>query len=170
MDGLLARYAGVIGDDFIPYRNHVCRVASFHCLLQPPAARDLHKIAVAAVYHDLGIWSAGTFDYIGPSMAAAAQFLRAESRPELVDEVAVMIRDHHKLTPCCAGAPPSADAFRRADWVDVSAGALRFGIARDDIAAVRRRFPHAGFHRLLVKLTLKRLATHPLNPLPMLRW
>jgi hypothetical protein len=33
---------------------------------------DLEKIAVAAVFHDLGIWTNKTFDYIAPSVALAA--------------------------------------------------------------------------------------------------
>jgi hypothetical protein len=170
LDRLLAPHAVTIGDDFIAYRNHACRVASFHCVMERAARRDPHKLAVAAAYHDLGIWSAGTFDYIEPSIHAAVEFLREESRQDLVDEVAAMIRDHHKVTPCGDRAPPGADVFRRADWVDVSAGLLRFGIPRDTIADVRRRFPNAGFHKLLLKLSAKRLVRHPLSPLPMLRW
>jgi HD superfamily phosphodiesterase len=32
---------------------------------------DLEKIAAAAVFHDLGIWTDRTFDYIAPSIALA---------------------------------------------------------------------------------------------------
>ncbi|MFY9514129.1 MAG: hypothetical protein WAQ05_24455 [Rubrivivax sp.] len=37
-------------------------------------------------------------------------------------------------TPCCA------------DWIDVSAGWLRFGRPRTDVRAVQQRWPDAGLH------------------------
>jgi hypothetical protein len=81
-----------------------------------------------------------------------------------------MIRFHHKITPCPDGVPPAAELFRRADWVDVSAGFLRFGLPRKAVTEIRRTFPVAGFHCLLSRLALRRFVTHPFSPLPMLRW
>ena len=70
--------------------------------------------------------------------------------------------------------PPSTQAsvetFRRADWIDVSNGMLRFGLPRAVVREVRRTFPDAGFHRRLLQLTLRRFRRHPLSPLPMMRW
>ena len=44
---------------------------------------DLEKIAVAAVIHDLGIWTNKTFDYIAPSAALAREHLAARGRAGL---------------------------------------------------------------------------------------
>lgn len=171
LDRLLDPYAAMVGDDFAAYRNHACRVAIFHSLLNPQAEdQDLLKLATAAAFHDLGIWSAQSFDYIDPSVQLATEFLSAQSRMDLLDDVSAMIRAHHKVTPCCGGIMQSAEQFRRADWIDVSAGVFNFGISRRAIAQVRAHFPSAGFHKLLLKLSFKRAATHPLSPLPMLQW
>lgn len=62
------------------------------------------------------------------------------------------------------------DAFRRADLVDVSLGLMRSGLPRSFVRDVRRAFPNAGFHRRLLALGAQRARSHPLSPLPMLRW
>lgn len=62
------------------------------------------------------------------------------------------------------------EPFRRADLVDVSKAWIRFGLRRDFVAAVYSTWPAAGFHGRLVQLTLRRLRSNPLDPLPMVRW
>jgi hypothetical protein len=61
------------------------------------------------------------------------------------------------------------EPFRKADWVDVSRGIVTYGLARRFLAEVFSTWPNAGFHKRLVQLSLKRLRTHPLHPLPMMR-
>ena len=61
------------------------------------------------------------------------------------------------------------DAFRRADWIDVTRGLRRFGVPRPLVARLFATWPSAGFHRRLVTLTLDRFRSHPLTPLPMVR-
>ena len=168
LDALLERHADALGADYAAYRNHSYRVANFHFLLD--ADGDLDKLAIAAAYHDLGIWTAGTFDYLAPSIALATAYLDEIGKAEWGGEVAAMIDNHHKLTRCHADVPASAETFRRADWIDVSLGHLRFGLARCAVVDVLRLFPNAGFHRLLARLSLRRLVRHPLRPLPMFRW
>lgn len=170
LDALLERHADALGADFAAYRNHTYRVANFHCLLDVGDATDLDKLAIAAAYHDLGIWTARSFDYLAPSIALAMAYLDEIGKAQWSGEVAAMIDNHHKLTRCRAGVPVSAETFRRADWIDVSLGRLRFGLARCAVVEVLRLFPNAGFHRLLLRLSLRRLARHPLRPLPMFRW
>ena len=168
LDALLERHADALGPDFAAYRNHTYRVANFHLLLD--AGGDLDKLAIAAAYHDLGIWTAGTFDYLAPSVALATAYLAEIGRDEWAGEVAAMIDNHHKFTRCRGNVPASAETFRRADWIDVSRGRLRFGLARCEVVDVLALFPNAGFHRLLARLSLRRLVRHPLRPLPMFRW
>lgn len=170
MDALLEPYAGLLGRQFTPYRNHACRVASFFRMMSHAEGEALEKLAIAAAFHDLGIWTARTFDYIEPSVSLAAQHVSTSRNREWSDEIAAMIRLHHKVTPCPDDVSPAVELFRRADWVDVSAGALRFGLSPKAVAEVRRAFPLAGFHCLLFRLALRRLVTHPMSPLPMLRW
>jgi hypothetical protein len=173
LDVLLERHAAALGADFTAYRNHTYRIANFHCLLDAAGSGidvDLDKLAIAAAYHDLGIWTGRSLDYLAPSVALATAYLDEIGRAEWRGEITAMIDNHHKLTRCRAGVPASAETFRRADWIDLSLGRLRFGLARCAVADVLQLFPNAGFHRLLLRLSLRRIARHPLRPLPMLRW
>ncbi len=170
LDALLQPYVGLLGRRFPAYRNHVCRVASFHCLLAPTQGAALERLAIATAFHDLGIWTTRSLDYIEPSVALATSHLRENGREEWIGEVAAMIRHHHQVTACPLEAGQETEAFRCADWIDVSAGALRFGLPRAAVRQVRAQYPGAGFHRFLLAQSAKRMLTHPLRPLPMFRW
>jgi hypothetical protein len=91
----------VLGRDFIAYHNHVYRVVNLCLAIAGGGGREeapvtLEKIAVAAVFHDLGIWTNHTFDYIAPSVALARQYLTAGTHAEWLPEIEAMIVDHHK--------------------------------------------------------------------------
>ncbi|HMM26154.1 MAG TPA: hypothetical protein PKA36_15295 [Pseudoxanthomonas mexicana] len=170
LDALLAAHAGALGEDATGYRHHAYRVANFYWLLAPGDADALEKLSIAVAFHDLGIWTAGTFDYLPPSRELARAHLQASSGTDWGDEVDAMIEAHHKIQGTPPGTRASVEAFRRADWIDVSRGLRRFGLPRASVREVMRAFPNAGFHRRLAMLTLQRLRRHPLDPLPMMRW
>ncbi|WP_377706282.1 hypothetical protein ACFMKY_18175 [Pseudomonas protegens] len=169
LDELLQRYRGELGKDFTGYRNHVYRVINFCHLLTGTDALQLQKLSIAGAFHDLGIWTAGTFDYLPPSLDLAEAYLEEIGRPEWAAEVLPMIELHHKITPTAAQPGSLVEGFRRADWIDVSLGMLSFGLSRQDRRRVFAAFPDAGFHLRLVQLSARRLLTRPWNPLPMLR-
>jgi HD domain-containing protein len=167
-DEVLQAYASELGHDFIAYRNHVYRVMNLCAAIAEDRA-DLEKIAVAAVFHDLGIWTNKTFDYIAPSVALAGEYLAALGRTEWIAEIETMIEEHHKITRSAANPASLVEPFRRADWIDVTRGLRTFGVPRQLIESVFATWPSAGFHWRLVELTVERLRTHPLKPLPMVR-
>jgi len=169
LDEILECHAGVLGRDYHPYRNHTYRVANFHWCMLPGSLEDLYVLSVAVAFHDLGIWTAGTFDYLAPSEALARQYLEERERPELIDVVLAMIREHHRLSRTPRDQDRRIETFRRADWIDVSLGALRFDLHPDDFTRIVRRFPRLGFHLRLVQFSLKHGLRHPLRPLPMLK-
>lgn len=170
LDGILAAHASAIGPDLTPYRNHTYRVANL-CLAQVrPDAETVEKVGIAAAFHDLGIWTEHTFDYLEPSVRLATAYLAEAGKSAWTDEIAAMIREHHKITSYRANPEWLVEPFRRADWTDVTLGALTFGTPRTFIRELYRQWPDAGFHRLLVRLELRHLGKHPLNPLPVLRW
>ena len=71
LDTILGDHSAVLGPDATPYRNHAYRVANL-CLIQSPrSAEGIEKIAIAAAFHDLGIWTDQTFDYLAPSVRLA---------------------------------------------------------------------------------------------------
>ncbi|MFD3706647.1 HD domain-containing protein [Nocardia sp. NPDC058658] len=164
-----------LGADRKAYFHHVLRVLRLADLLfahsgepgEPPSARE--EFRTAAVFHDLGIWAAGTFDYLEPSCALAGDWLIARRREDLTDVVGAMIRDHHRVRPAGSATDP-AELFRRADLIDVTFGARRYGLPFSAYSALTRRYPDSGFHFKLVELTVRRALIHPLSPLPMMRW
>lgn len=169
LDAILAQWEPVIGADFAGYRNHCYRVLNLTRAFGHADADSTVKAAIAAAFHDLGIWSARSFDYLAPSRALAMVYLEQEGKGAWAAEIDAMITMHHKLT----GAGPAAslvEAFRRADWIDVSLGVLRYGLPRQVVNEVQAAFANEGFHRRLVKLTVGRVLTHPFSPLPMMRW
>jgi hypothetical protein len=157
----------VLRGDFFAYRNHVYRIVNLCVAIA--GSSEVDKIAVAAVFHDLGIWVNGTFDYIAPSIALAHEYLIAQAREDWTAEIESMIADHHKITSSTTGADSLVEAFRRADWIDVTRGLRRFGVPRPFVGHLFAVWPSAGFHWRLFTLTLDRFRSHPLTPLPMVR-
>jgi hypothetical protein len=169
LDEVLDGHAGVLGGDFTAYRNHAYRVLNL-CVAQPAGAdAELDKTAIAAAFHDLGIWTDGTFDYLQPSVRLARAHLVRAGRSAWEPEITEMILQHHRISGYRGALGPLVEAFRRADWVDVSRGLFAFGLSRKLIRAVFSTWPDAGFHKRLLQLELTRLRTHPWSPLPMVR-
>jgi hypothetical protein len=170
VEEVLDDHASELGHDFIAYRNHVYRVANLCLAIVGDSRVELDKIAVAAVFHDLGIWTNNTFDYIAPSVAIARKYLTVRGLADWIPTIEAMIVDHHKITPSRANPQSLVESFRRADRIDVSRGLRRFGLPRAFVGAVATTWPDAGFHRRLVQLTIDRFWKHPLTPLPMVKW
>jgi hypothetical protein len=169
LDELLHAHRAVIGRDFAGYRNHTYRVVNL-CVAQSSADHEqLEKIAIAAAFHDLGIWTDGTFDYLAPSARLASAHLSSTGRAEWTAEITDMIVQHHKISAYRDESRSLVEAFRRSDWVDVSRGLITFGLSRSLLRELFAAWPSAGFHKRLVSLELTRLRTHPWNPLPMMR-
>lgn len=80
-----------------------------------------------------------------------------------------MIEQHHKIRKYKVNSCWLVEPFRKADWIDVSKGRLKYGLPSFYIAEILETFPNAGFHNRLIELTMRRLKTHPFSPLPMMR-
>ena len=169
LDTILDAHAAALGADFEGYRNHAYRVANL-CVAQLRAStEDVEKVAVAAAFHDLGIWTDRTFDYLNPSARLAQAYLTQAARTEWIPEITETIFGHHKVLRYRGIHQWLVEPFRRADWMDVSMGVLTFGLSRQLLEAVSSVWPRSGFHQRLVRLALRRARTHPWNPLPMIR-
>jgi hypothetical protein len=169
IEGLLAGFAPQLAGDAVAYGGHVRRVFGLvRAQLPALTADELEQLAIAAVFHDLGVWTDHTFDYLDPSRALAADYLAAEHRAAWATTVDAMILEHHKLRPFKGDR--LVEAFRRADLCDLSFGHLRGPISRSAYRDLAAMFPSAGFHRRIAQLATKRAFTHPLRPAPMMRW
>ncbi|MBN8885777.1 MAG: hypothetical protein J0I77_08665 [Rudaea sp.] len=159
-----------IGADYEGYRNHVYRMV--HCCgaLHDCSAEDRDKIAIAGAFHDIGIWSDHTVDYLPPSVAQARAYLAGGPREAWSAEIERMIDLHHKLRRVRDDASPLVEAFRKADLVDFSLGVVRFGLPGSYIGELKAAFPNAGFHKRLVQLAGGWFRQHPLSAPPFLKW
>jgi hypothetical protein len=153
-----------LGGDYAAYRNHVYRGLTYHQALRGAPVPDWAALAWAV--HDLGIWTAGTFDYLGPS-ADLASTLAGEFGITEVGHARTMILEHHKLR---AVDDPMTEAFRIADRIDVSRGALTGSLQRSFVKGVVKELPYRGFHAVLARGLLGYAVSHPRRPFPMLRW
>ena len=168
LDEILEAHAAELGRDFTGYRNHAYRVANLCAALSSRDPEPLQKIAIAAAFHDLGIWTDGTFDYLQPSIRLAGAHLAHSGQAEWTPEITAMILEHHKISAWRGEAHWLVEPFRRADWIDVTR--LRtFGLPRSLLREIFSTWPSAGFHKRLLQLEIARLRTHPWSPLPMVR-
>ena len=168
IEQLLLKFKPVLGKDYEKYRNHVYRVF-LNCLLIDDDKINEDKYAIAAVFHDIGIWTGHTFDYLPPSIEQAKLYLEETGKQDWADEISNMIFWHHKMSASSGESETTIETFRKADWTDVSLGLLTYGTDKQKIRENRMVFPNAGFHVFLVKQAFNNLLKHPFNPLPMFK-
>ncbi len=170
IEHILAKWTALIGEDYRAYRGHVYRLFNFCLALRRCTEEEKTKVAIAACFHDIGLWSDHTLDYIPPSISHAAHYLFDSGRQEWAEEIALMIGLHHKVRAYPDRRYPLVEVFRKGDLVDVSLGVFSCDIPRSYITRVQQQFPNHGFHRFLLKTGGAWLLKHPLNPTPFLRW
>jgi len=168
IEALMQRYKPIIGEDYPRYKNHVYRVFS-NCLLMDNEKNNEEKYALATVFHDIGIWTNHTLDYLDPSAEQAKLYLTEIGKKEWIEEITLMIYWHHKVSEYRGKYKKLVETFRKADWIDVSLGLLTFGFDQQKIKEIRKKLPNLGFHIFLIKGVLKNFFQHPFNPLPMFR-
>lgn len=166
IEDVFQRFKPVIGVDYERYRNHVYRVF-LNCLLLDIDKTNEEKYALAVVFHDIGIWTNHTIDYLEPSIAQAKIYLTETGKPDWIDEISLMIYWHHKISPYRGKYEKTVENFRKADWIDVSLGVLRFGLDQQKLRQNRNTLPNRGFHWFLTRQITKNFFGNPLNPLPM---
>lgn len=166
---LLLPFRGILKHDFVRYRNHVCRVF-LNCMHLDKSNDNMEKYAIAAVFHDIGIWTGGTFNYIDPSLASLKAYLEAHGKQAWEEELALMIYWHHKIFKYTGIHRATVNIFRKADLMDLSYGLCSFAGCRQRVRRNRSLYPNAGFHFFLMKAFLRNVLLQPLKPLPMYRW
>ena len=167
IDSILLAHSNKLGDDNLKYRNHVYRGFNLTLTLYEPKGDDYTALEVAAACHDIGIWTAKTFDYLAPSVSRANQYLSQNGLSYLDNRVAEIINNHHKLSTYKLN--PLVEAFRKADLIDLSFGIINFGVKKEMLKELNNIFPSLGFHRFIVGQSIKNTFRHPLNPLPMMK-
>jgi hypothetical protein len=170
LEEILEEWRKEIGKDYQGYRNHVYRVVHFCSALHPCNEEEREKIIIAGCFHDLGIWTNNTFNYLEPSMELAKNYVKKERNASWLGEIDRMIYFHHKIRRLKDIHCPLVELFRKADLVDVSLGVIRFGLSKEQVRKIKRGFPNSGFHKRLLQLTLSEFKRNPLKPLPVMKW
>lgn len=164
MDSILHQFEKDMGNGFEMYHNHVYRIFN---LTLPFVTTDeeIQSLSIACAFHDLGIWTHQTFDYLQPSINLALEY---SQNSRISEEIETIINFHHKIFKIKTS--PIAELFRQSDLIDLTLGLFRFGRKGELIRQVRKTFPNRGFHVFLGKMFLKNLLINPLKPLPMYKW
>jgi hypothetical protein len=170
VDELLENYRHVIKGDFDGYRNHVTRMLNFCHYLKPKMTEEeSKKIQIAAVFHDIALWTHDRVDYLVPSYQACHQYLTREGLEHWQEEIQIIIDMHHLIHSYQGPYEELAEVFRRADLVDFSLGMIKSGVETSFIKEVKKALPNAKFHKTLVRFTAIQLTRNPFKPLPMMR-
>jgi hypothetical protein len=170
LESLLLDWRDRMGADYPGYRHHVYRMLHFCFALRSCTAEEEEKLIIAGAFHDIGIWTHRTLDYLPPSVSVAHDWLERNQHHDWVEEISQMISEHHRLRSVTDSPYPLVELFRQGDLVDFSLGLVRCGLPMTLIRQVKAAFPNQGFHAGLGKKGLRWFLRHPLNPMPMMKW
>lgn len=68
------------------------------------------------------------WDYLPPSMALTDSYVKEHNLENWQAEIALMIGEHHKITPFHSSQYPLVEVLRKADLVDFLLGLVRHGV------------------------------------------
>lgn len=168
IDEVLETNRQAIGSLYPAWLAHSYRMLNICVNACPQEPAD--KFAVAIAFHDLPAAIDGDLRYLDRAAALARTWLTEHQLTEWGPEVCAMIVNHHKIRPYTGPHAATVDAFRRADWIDVSLGHWSGGQDKNLVARINRELPLTDGHRALVRILLPYALRHPLKPFPMLRW
>lgn len=163
---ILTHYKEQLGSDYQGYLNHIKRVYEYSCLLR--LERENELLMIASVFHDLDLWVSNTMDYLDGSVSLALGHVKKNDLGLDANLLEQVVTQHHKLTKIknC----PEAEAFRKADLIDLTSGWIRFNIPKSIIVDTERRYPRLGFTKKVLKKSVKWSFQHPFNPFPMMKF
>lgn len=180
MDTYLSKYKQDFGAAHDVYRNHCLRVLSFarHILVtetgfdeeQAESAMPVMEIALA--YHDMGLFTDLSLEYLEPSAARAEKDLEGTLSADEIKLVRDIIVWHHKVFPWSGEDERSTaivNAVRKGDWVDATTCLLggsfvRKGLSAADVVATHTALPEMGFGSFLAALMPWGAYAKQLNP------
>ncbi len=181
IDSILVPWRPMLGRCYGAYHGHVYRQFNYALwLIDARGGRQRteayggwagveSRVAVAAAFHDVGVFADGTMDYLEPSVSRMRAWLGERGHAEWFEIAALMSRMHHKLTPYRGEHEVLVEAFRQADLTDLSFGIITGGVDREFIRTLVAHFPYAGFQWEISKRLIAYGLRHPLRPMPMLR-
>lgn len=169
VEEILENWKPAIGESFEGYKNHVYRMIHFCFAIRDCSKEEKQKVIIAACFHDLGLFTDKTVDYLPPSIVLAKKYLQENGLTGWTDEIELMIDMHHKITAYTDSRYPLVEVFRQGDLVDFSLGLVKFTVSSNYVDLVKSKFPNSGFHNMLFVEAVKWVFKHPLNPAPIMK-
>lgn len=170
IEEILSPWEARIGKDYLGYRGHVYRVFNFCLALRICTAEEERKLAIAVCFHDIGLWSNHTVDYLPPSAEQCRFYLDSVGQEQWAHELSLIIEHHHQIRAGKVPDFPLVEIFRRGDLVDFSLGLFSCGVPRSFIREVKQSIPNHGFHRFLLRGAGDWFLGHPFVPPPFMKW
>ena len=171
IESILKNYKQIIGNDYEAYRGHCHRIYNYIVLMKRSAEltqQDNYILEIAIPFHDLGIWTAHTMDYLQPSFEAASTFVKQNKLDVDLFVLKTIIVNHHKLT--FVKDNKLAELLRKADMLDLSFGRLKSSLTKEELDCIKASFPYKGFQLVIFKKLMKHALKNITNPFPMLKW
>ena len=162
---VLSNYKESLGSDYHAYLNHVKRVYEYACMLR--LERDSDLFMVAAIFHDLDIWRNSTMNYLPGSIELALDHIAQNNLPIDKATLSLVIKNHHKIRKIKNS--PEAEAFRKADLIDLTSGWIKFNIPKSIIIDTERRYPRLGITKVVLQKVAHWAIRHPFKPFPMMK-
>jgi hypothetical protein len=168
IDNILNKYKTELGQYSEPYKNHVYRVFNLAMTLGAEEIKPYFKeVSISAAFHDLGIWTDQSLDYLHPSVKLSFNYIHEHNLDVDRQLVANIIENHHRLNRF--GDNSAVESFRKADMIDLSRGLIRFGINKEYMKQLYKSLPSRGFHLFIFREVIGHSVRNPFNPFPMLR-
>jgi len=150
VESTLEKYKKIIGDDIDGYRNHIYRVLSYTMHFLHGERKYLPQIAVALVFHDIGLWTDSTLAYLEPSSNRAVLEGKGKFNEDDMNLIKSIVYWHHKITSYDGPHADIVNAVRKSDWIDATMGVVTYGMPKLHINSVSQAIPNAGFHATLM--------------------
>ncbi len=166
IDQILDQYQHELGNDFTKYRGHCYRILNYLLQLKVET-HEIPILEIAIPFHDLGVWTHHTMDYLDVSSDLAKAYITANKLDIdafLVEEIIV---NHHKITP--VNHQTLAEKMRKADLIDLSMGIIKCGLSRPIVKQIIQEIPFASFQSIIFKKVAIHALKHIWNPLPMMK-
>ena len=166
IESILENYEAVIGEDFIAYKNHCYRVFNYMKLMDL-TEREEEQCSVMLPFHDLGIWTNKTMDYLPSSIQLAINYIQNKNLDIEENLIENFIGNHHRVFK---NKGTLEEKIRKADLIDLSFGIIRFGISKKNIKEIKTEFPANKFQKETYKKVFKHAWLNLRNPFPMLKF
>ena len=123
-----------------------CSISVWHSVPAPKKKRP--SWTIVACFHDIGLWSAHTVDYIPPSVSEVKRYLSETGRQEWSEEIGLMVEMHHKARTYKTDRYPLVELFRKGDLATTSPlVSLSLAFLPPTVREVKKAIANNGFHR-----------------------